>query len=78
MTPVQELIKLLEYKKQNGIRFTSDILNDVKRLLPKEKALISQAWDAGIEAFCFENGSEFVDGKPPNKTEFLNQLYPKP
>lgn len=71
-TPIQELIKLLEYKKQNGIRFTSDILNDVKRLLPKEKEFIGKVFDAGMD-------SQYSLGRTNNvsKERFINQLYPE-
>lgn len=72
-TPIQELIKLLEYKKQNGIRFTSDILNDVKRLLPKEKEFVGEVFEAGERNARTENGVYYA---APNKEQFLYQLYP--
>lgn len=77
-TPIQEAIAYWTQRKKEIIEGDSGLntqydtlfIQYLESLLPKEKEFAEKCFDAGIDF------SEGVDH--PNKTVFINQLYPKP
>lgn len=67
------------YEDEHEARFNENHdaydVDDCHWLRPVDlSSLLSLAWDAGIERFCFDNGSEFVEGKPKDKKDFINSI----
>lgn len=77
-------------EKHSYFKWAGNDLNDLNmthwlREVPESRVvtkddlikIISEAWDAGVERFCFDNGSEFVEGIPATKQTYINSIVNK-
>jgi len=80
----KQVSRILKEQRDAGVKFPSEetpssIQEGEERMFTLKEALhiAKDFWDSGIERFCFDNGSEFVEGIPPTKKELIKRIFEK-